>query len=188
MELMDAIRQRRSIRMFDGRPVSRDEIDQLISAATYAPSRFNIQPWHFHVAMGDARARVAEVMAMTTAYLEEYIDVLGPDGIEHAARFYADLGGAPVVIAISAQHVEDPTDWLDDTIAVGAALQSFLLAVVEHDLAACSLTAPHWIRDRLLAVFEIPRGSDIMALIVLGHADEVPVEKSLHTDVVTYLT
>jgi len=188
MELMDAIRQRRSIRVFDGRAVSREEIAELIDAAAYAPSRFNIQPWHFHVAMGHARGRVAEVMAMTTAYLEEYIDVLGPEGLEHAARFYADLGGAPVVIAISAKHVEDPTDWLDDTIAVGAALQSFLLAVVERGLAACSLTAPHWIRDRLLSVFEIPAGSDIMALIVLGHADETPLEKSRHTDVVTFLT
>lgn len=187
VELMDAIRARRSIRVFDGRPVDRETVDRLIDASTYAPSRFNIQPWHFHVAMGEARRRVAEVMAMTTAYLDEYLDVLGPDGIEHAARFYADLGGAPVIIGISAKHVEDPTDWLDDTIAVGAALENFLLAVADAGLAACSLTAPHWIRDKLLEVFEIPEGADIMALIVLGYGDETPWEKERHTDVATYL-
>lgn len=187
MELMDAIRARRSIRVFDGRPVDREMVDRLIDASTYAPSRFNVQPWHFHVAMGEARQRVAEVMAMTTAYLDEYLDVLGPDGIEHAARFYADLGGAPVIIGISAKHVEDPTDWLDDTIAVGAALQNFLLAVADAGLSACSLTVPHWIRDKLLEVFEIPEGADIMALIVLGYGDETPWEKERHTDVATYL-
>ncbi len=187
MELKDAIRNRRSIRVFDGKPVDRAVIDRLIDAATYAPSRFNVQPWQFHVATGDARTRVAEVMALTTAYLDEYIDVLGPDGLEHAARFYADLGGAPVIIGISAKHVEDPTDWLDDTIAVGAALQNFLLTVVDEGLAACSLTAPVWIRDKLLEVFEIAEGWDIMALIVLGYADETPWEKSRHTDVATYL-
>ncbi len=188
MELMDAIRARRSIRVFDSRPVDRALIDALIDAATYAPSRFNIQPWHFHVALGDARHRVGEVMAMTTAYLDEYIDTLGPEMVEHAARFYADLGGAPVAIGISAKHVDDPTEWLDDTIAVGTALQSFLLAVVENGLAACSLTAPHWIKDRLVEAFEIPEGSEIMALIVLGYADEVPQPKDRHTNVVTYLT
>lgn len=187
MELMDAIRARRSIRVFDGRPVDREIVDRLIEAATYAPSRFNVQPWHFHVAIGDSRQRVAEVMALTTAYLDEYLDVLGPDGIEHAARFYADLGGAPVIIGISAKHVEDPTDWLDDTIAVGAALQNLLLAVADSGLSACSLTVPHWIRDKLLDVFEIPEGADIMALIVLGYGDETPWVKDRHTDVATYL-
>jgi len=184
---MDAIRARRSIRVFSDRSVDRETVDRLIDASTYAPSRFNVQPWHFHVAMGEARARVAEVMALTTAYLDEYIDVLGPDGMEHAARFYADLGGAPVIIGISAKHVEDPTEWLDDTIAVGAALQNFLLAVVDQGLSACSLTAPHWIRDKLLEVFEISEGFDIMALIVLGYGDETPWDKSRHTDVATYL-
>lgn len=188
MELMDAIRARRSIRAFDGRPVDRATIDRLIDAATYAPSRFNIQPWHFHVCLGDARRRVAEVMALNTAYVQEYLDVLGPEGIEYAAKFYADLGAAPVIIGISAQHVEDPTEWLDDTIAVGAALQNCLLAVVNEGLSACSLTAPHWIRDQLVEVLQIPEGSDLMALIVLGYGEETPHEKDRHTDVVTYLT
>jgi nitroreductase len=187
MELTDAIRGRRSIRAFDGRSVDESIIGTLIDAATYAPSRFNIQPWHFHVASGDARKRIIEVMAMNTAYVQEYLDVYGPEVIEHAAKFYADLGNAPVVIAISAKHVDDATEWLDDTISVGTALQNFLLAVVEQGLAACSLTAPHWVRDKLMEAFEIPDGSEIMALIVLGYPAEEPLEKDRHTDIVTYL-
>lgn len=188
MELRDAIRSRRSIRVFDTRPVEREIIGRLIDASTYAPSRFNTQPWHFHVATGEARRRVAEVMAMNTAYVQEYLDVLGPEGIEHAAKFYADLGNAPVIIAISSKHVDDPTEWLDYTISVGAALENFLLAAVDEGLAACSLTAPHWVRDRLVEAFEIPEGSDLMALIVIGYGAETPHEKDRHTDVVTYLT
>ena len=188
MELRDAIRERRSIRVFESRPVDRATIDRLVDAATYAPSRFNIQPWHFHIATGEARRRVAEVMAMNTAYVQEYLDVLGPEVVEHAARFYADLGGAPVIIGISSKHVDDPTERLDDAISVGAALQSFLLAVVDEGLAACSLSAPHWVRDRLIEAFEIPEDSDLMALIVLGYGQETPHDKERHTNVVTYLT
>ncbi len=188
MEVFDAIRSRRSIRAFESRPVDREVIDRLIDAATYAPSRMNSQPWHFHVCTGDARKRVAEVMAMNTAYVQEYLDVLGPEVIEYAARFYADLGSAPVVIGISAIRVDDPTAWLDDAIAVGAALENLLLTVVEEGLAACSLTAPHWIRDRLVEAFEVADGSELMALIVLGYGCEIPREKERHTDIVTYLT
>lgn len=188
MELRDAIRARRSIRVFDSRPVDRAMLDRLVDAATYAPSRFNTQPWHFHIATGDARKRVAEVMAMNTAYVQEYLDVLGPEAIEHAAKFYADLGNAPVIIGISARHVEDPTEWLDDTISVGAALQNFLLTVVAEGLSACSLTAPHWVRDKLVEAFELPEGADLMALILVGYGAETPHEKDRHTDVVTYLS
>lgn len=188
MDLRDAISSRRSIRVFESRPVDRSMIDRLVDAATYAPSRFNTQPWRFHIATGAARKRIAEVMAMNTAYVQEYLDVLGPEVVEHAARFYADLGNAPVVIAVSAQRMDDPTDALNDTIAVGAAIQNFLLAAVDEGLAACSLTAPHWVRDRLIEAFEIPEGAELMALIVLGYAAETPHEKERHTDVVTYLT
>lgn len=188
MELRDAISSRRSIRAFKSRPVDRAILDRLVDAATYAPSRFNTQPWRFHIATGAARKRVAEVMAMNTAYVQEYLEVLGPEGVERAAKFYADLGSAPVVIAISARRMDDDTDMLNDTIAVGAAIQNFLLASVDEGLAACSLTAPHWVRDRLLEAFDIPEDSDLMALIVLGYAAETPRVKERHTDVVTYLT
>lgn len=188
MELMEAISARRSIRTFDGRPVPPEVLEKMIDAATYAPSRFNVQPWRFHVAVGEARKRVVEVMALNTAYVQEYLDVLGPEVVEHAAKFYADLGGAPVVIGVSAQHADDPVESLDDTIAVGAAMENFLLAGVELGVATCSLTAPHWIKDKLLEAFEIPEGSDLMALIIVGYADEEPHPKERHTDVAIYLT
>lgn len=187
MDLRDVILSRRSIRVFESRPVDRVILDRLVEAATYAPSRFNTQPWRFHIATGGARKRIAEVMAMNTAYVQEYLDVLGPEVVERAARFYADLGNAPVVVGISAKRVADDTEWLDDTIAVGAAIQNFLLAVVDEGLAACSLTAPHWVRDRLVEAFEIPEGSELMALIVLGYGAETPHKKERHADVVTYL-
>lgn len=187
MELTDAIRQRRSIRAFDGRKVEREVLDKLIDAATYAPSRFNKQPWHFHIATDDARRRIAEIMAMNTAYVQEYLDVLGPEGIEQAAKFYADLGGAPVIVAISSVRIDDPTEWLNESISVGAALENFLLSVVDQGLGACSLMAPHWVRDRLIEAFEIPEGSELMALVVLGYSQETPHEKERHTDIATYL-
>jgi nitroreductase len=188
MELIAAIRDRRSIRVYDGRPVDRAVIDELVRAATYAPSRMNSQPWHFHVAMGNARKRVGEIMAMTTSYLEEYIDVLGQEHLDRAARFYADLGSAPVVVGVSSVCTSDEHEARDNAISVGAAIENFLLVANEQGIGSCNLSVPHWIRDRLAAVFEIPEGREIMSLIVLGHADETPEPKDRHTNVVTYLT
>ncbi|MDO8880074.1 MAG: nitroreductase family protein [Coriobacteriia bacterium] len=188
MELMDAIRSRRSIRVFDGTPVAREVVDELVEAATYAPSRMNVQPWYFHVAMGESRARIAEVMAMTTSYLDEYLDVLGPEGVEHAAQFYAELGRAPVIIGIASPCTDDEHEARDYAISVGAALENLLLAAVGLGIGTCSISVPHWISDRLAEQFDIADGWQITSMIVLGHADEVPAPRERDTDVVTYLT
>lgn len=49
MELMEAIRTRRSIRKFQNRPVPDDMLKTIIEAAMLAPSAGNQQPWHFVV-------------------------------------------------------------------------------------------------------------------------------------------
>ncbi len=188
MELLEAVHGRRSIRVFDGRPIEHDLLVDILDAATYAPSRMNTQPWHFHVAAGDARGRAAEVMAMTTSHLEEYIDVLGKDAVEHAARFYADLGGAPVIIGVSSPIEEDCNVARDYAISVGAAIQNVLLVAHARGIGGCSISSPHWVRDRLSSVFNVQDGWEIMSLIVLGHGIEEPHERDRHTDVVTYLT
>jgi len=188
MELMDAIRGRRSIRVFDGTPVDRAVIDELVDAATYAPSRMNMQPWYFHVATGPARARVAEVMGMSTAHLTEYLDMLGPEGVERAARFYAELGNAPVVVGIAAPDTDDVYEARDIAISVGAAMQNFLLAAADHGLGACSISIPYWISDQLATVFEMAEGWSIVSMIVLGRPAEEPAPRERLTDVVTYLT
>ena len=47
---------RRSIRYFDTKPVSKDDILKLLELARLAPSVENTQPWHFHVFL-DAEKR-----------------------------------------------------------------------------------------------------------------------------------
>jgi hypothetical protein len=49
MEVLEAIRTRRSIRQFQERPVPEDLIEKLLRAAMSAPSARNGQPWQFVV-------------------------------------------------------------------------------------------------------------------------------------------
>lgn len=188
MELIEAVRGRRSIRMFDGRAVAPEVLADVLESATYAPSRMNTQPWHFHVATGEARTRVADVIALTTTYLEEYIDVLGAEAVKHAASFYADLGKAPVIIGVASPVVEDPSELRDYLISVGAAIQNVMLTAHDRGIAGCAISSPDWIRDRLSQVFVVQEGWEIVSLVVLGFAAEEPHERSRHADVVTYLT
>ena len=49
MDTLEAIRTRRSIRKYTSQPVSEEIINELLTAAMYAPSAGNEQPWHFVV-------------------------------------------------------------------------------------------------------------------------------------------
>ncbi|TRO56439.1 nitroreductase family protein, partial [Candidatus Bathyarchaeota archaeon] len=49
MDLVDIIKNRRSIRQYLPRKVEREKIDTILEAAQWAPSASNKQPWHFIV-------------------------------------------------------------------------------------------------------------------------------------------
>lgn len=66
MELMDAIRGRRSIRRFTEQPVTHDEIKEILDAARQAPSWANTQAWEFVVVRDRAR-----IEAIAGSYVEK---------------------------------------------------------------------------------------------------------------------
>ena len=49
MDALQAIHTRRSIRAYQDRPVSEELVQQILTAAMYAPSAGNAQPWQFVV-------------------------------------------------------------------------------------------------------------------------------------------
>ena len=60
MNLDQAIQERRSIRGFKKKPVSRALLEEIITLANRAPSSMNTQPWHLHVLTGEPLERVRE--------------------------------------------------------------------------------------------------------------------------------
>lgn len=188
MELHDAIRNRRSVRAFDGQPVDRAKVERLIYAASLAPSSHNTQPWHFHVAMGDTRDKLTEIVALSTVHLQEYLETLSTDQLEFAEKFFAGLGGAPVVIAVSVLDSDDELSRINTYLATGCAIQNLLLAAVEEDLACCNVTFAFWVRDRLAELLGVGSDREIVSLILVGHPAETPAEIPRRANVATYLS
>jgi nitroreductase len=53
--------ERRSVRFFDEKPVTKEEVLQLLELARLAPSVENLQPWHFHIILSkDMRHALTE--------------------------------------------------------------------------------------------------------------------------------
>src|SRR6516164_4947170 len=58
MDVYEAVRSRRAVRAFTDEPVSREVLERVLSAAAWAPSGSNIQPWHVYVLTGGPLAEL----------------------------------------------------------------------------------------------------------------------------------
>lgn len=175
MDVMTAIDERHSCRVFDGEPVPREIIDRLLHAAAQAPSAGNAQPWRFHVATGKTREALGEAMAMTTVHLQEYMDMFTSEQLDSFERFYSELGRAPVIIAVTVPPVHDDGERVNNYVSAGCALENVLLASVEFGISCCSITAPVWVRERLSEILSIGKDWEIVSLVLAGYAAETPV-------------
>ncbi len=79
MELINAIRERRSIRRFLDKPVPKDLLEKILRECTWASSSMNTQPWYFYVVTGETREKIVEICNSSFNFLEERLRELFSD-------------------------------------------------------------------------------------------------------------
>src|SRR6478735_12405835 len=74
MDVYEAVTSRRSVRGFTDRPVPSEALERVLSAAAWAPSGSNLQPWHAYVLTGaplaELKKRAGERLAAGDAWDE----------------------------------------------------------------------------------------------------------------------
>jgi len=60
MDLAAQIRNRRSVLVYEERPVATDLVAELLDAAVWAPNHHLTQPWRFVLVVGEGRTRMAQ--------------------------------------------------------------------------------------------------------------------------------
>jgi nitroreductase len=110
MDLYEAIMNRRSHRFFKPEMPPREKLEKVVNAALWAPSGTNAQPWEITVLAGRFRDEFVERASHCIAQMIPLLKAANvPEkGQEMVIKFFKDLGGAPVVIAITITRLEDP--------------------------------------------------------------------------------
>ncbi len=176
--ITDAIHTRRSIRRYTDQPIPPNLIDQLVEAATRAPSSHNRQPWRFAViTTSQAKEQLAEQMGkrLRTDRLRAADRV--QDIERDVARSRERITAAPVIIVacLSTSGLDDHHERLMAIQSVAAAIQNLLLAAHETGLGACWMAAPLYCLDVVREVLHLPDDWEAQALITIGYpkgADE----------------
>jgi nitroreductase len=168
MDVFEAIRTRRTHKVYGRDPVDRDTLDELLELARWAPNHHLTNPWRFRVVGPDTLARLKEAA--------------GPDAA-------GKLDRAPTLVIVSVVQSGDELQDEEDLLAGGVAAYIVLLAAHARGLVG------YW---RTPAVLRTPEGraaaglgddERFVALLHLGYPrqDKDAPERAPAGEYVTYL-
>jgi nitroreductase len=181
MDVLEAIKTRRSIRKYKDTPVDDKILGQVLEAAQWAPSWFNSQCWRFIIVRdADTKAALASALNSTRS-----------DGSNHASEA---TRSAPVVIVACAElgisgyyrgEVNtDKGDWFMFDVAL--AMQNMALAA--HALGLGTVHVGALDAGKITEIMNVPEGFAVVEVMPLGYPDQearVPPRKEL-SEIVFY--
>jgi nitroreductase len=173
MNVSDAIAQRRSIKKFQDRPVTREEIESLLEAAVLAPNHHLTQPWRFYVLGPEARRGYG--LALGERKARKLPD---PDAANAMrSKIGAEHEAFPALIAVAMVLHENPETREEDYAAVMQAIANIMLAAVERGLGTHMRTGAVMDDPAARAAVGVGEGERIVALVNVGVPAEVPAPK-----------
>jgi nitroreductase len=168
MDVETAIRTRRTHKAFAPEPLPREQIDELVELASWAPNHHLTVPWRFRVVGPQTLARLKEVA--------------GPEGA-------AKLDRAPTLVVVSCLLSGDPVEEEEDLHATAVASYIVLLAAHARGLAGYWRTPGILRSEEGRAAVGLPPQERFVGLLHLGRPrQEKPVPERPGADrVMTYL-
>lgn len=197
MEIIEAIKARKSIRGYKPDSVPRDVIEKVLGTAVRAPSGMNTQPWEFWVATGTAldnirneneRLFTAGTMPDAEMLHKPFTGIYRERQVELAKRIFElmdipreDRGkrtdwmkrgfryfDAPVAIAVGCEG--DMYEHVD-LLGIGALCQTLCLAALEFGLGTCIADQGIMYGEVWRSMAGVPADKHLAAGIAMGYPD-----------------
>jgi coenzyme F420-0:L-glutamate ligase / coenzyme F420-1:gamma-L-glutamate ligase len=181
-EFWRLIRGRRSIRRYKRQAIPKVRLEQILTAASWAPSAHNRQPWRFCVITGNP-VKMQLSRRMGDRWRQDLTaDGMAADLVEQRVAISHERmtsAGALVVACVSMEEMDvypDPqraeAEWLMAVQSTALACQNLLLAAHHYGLGACWMCAPLFVPELVQEALALPGGWHPQALITLGYPAE----------------
>jgi len=178
-EIIKAIKQRRSVREYEDKPVEKEKINQILEAGMWGPSAKNEQKWHF------TAIKNKEIMRKVTEMMVEKAFNQYPK-LKEKAKTMEDpvLYNAPLYVVIT---TPEDYKWADIDGAIAA--HDMILAAHSLGLGSCYIGMVRALKDdeEFKKLLQVPDSHKIIITMVFGYAKEEPEPKERNKDVVTWV-
>lgn len=154
MEVLEAIRKRRSIRKYKRDPIQEDAFQRILEAGRLAPSGKNFQPWKFIIVRDEGiKRKLAEASARQYFIAEAPIIIVACGFPEQS---YARLG-------------RYMSSWVVD---VAIAVEHMMLQATAEGLGTCWIGA--FEEKEVKKILQVPEEVRVLGLTPLGYPAENP--------------
>ncbi len=171
MDVMEAIRKRRSIRKYKDKPLAKETIDAILEAAKYAPTARNAQELEYKVITN------RHLMTKISAEISFTLKKEGAQATDRSDFFY----GAPLLIIIAGPN---DNKWVCHDAALAA--ENIMLYATSIALGTCFIGMVKRIENDATIMRELNMAENmtIGAAVICGYADETPEykEKKLNAE------
>ena len=199
MDVVETIRERRSIRAFKADPVGRERVEEILRIASLAPSAINLQPWEITVVMGEERERLSR--GLIKSYKEKqitcspgnvkplsetfskrgvesfllmnpYLEEMGLDFNRFVNEGSCNFYGAPVAMIFCLDNAFSKARLVD----IGIVLGYVTLIAMGFGLGTCPIGLINAYEEEIKEYLNIPENKDVAIGMALGYPDwESPI-------------
>jgi nitroreductase len=201
MDLLKAIKERKTIRAFKPDPVPKERIEEILKLAINAPSAINLQPWEFIVVTGEEKERLGRRLikaykekqiacspgnvkplpktygkrgAKTLELMKPFFEKMGVDINQYVNEGSCNFYGAPVAILLCLDDSFPKARMVD----IGLALGYLVLASHEFGLATCPIGLIIAYEDEIKDLLNIPENKNVIIGVALGYPDsDIPINR-----------
>lgn len=171
LTVKEAIIGRRSIKKFNGQPVDREDLLNIIDNAVWAPNHQYREPWRLVMACGPELQELHDVLRNVT--IPKWQELTQED-LEKKMQNFTTPGG--YVFVIVPEDVRQKVR-LEDYAAASALIQNMQLLAWDLGVGSCWKT-PEWLdsptfRESVGAKM----GERVMAMVQFGYFDDLPKAK-----------
>lgn len=172
MEVLEAIKTRRSIRKYKPTLVDDKTIELILEAARWAPSWSNTQCWRFIVVRdGDGKNRLADTVIDVSDRPNRAADAIRNAPVVIVAC--AELGRSGYYAREPREPVTDKGDWYMFDVAL--AMQNLTLAA--HSLGLGTVHVGAFDAKRTASILQVPPGFCVVVMTPLGYPESEPEVK-----------
>ncbi|OXM84833.1 nitroreductase family protein [Paenibacillus rigui] len=168
MELARIIKERRSVHQFEARPVSLEQVADLLNTAVWVPNHKMTQPWRFVIVHGEGRRRLADIARAAAEKRDP------ANAKELGQKFYDRFLSVPMFIAVIMKENTHPVVWEEDYASTSCLIHNFSLLAWEQGLGLVWETYPLLHNPEFRDVFGAGPGEKIIGSLHVGYPAKIP--------------
>lgn len=203
-ELANVMKNRRSIRQWQDKPVPEELLSQAIELATWTSNPGNMQNWRFYVVTNRANINaIADAVEAVSAELNSWPEIIKVTPARPAdappPRKSGFFRQAPALIVVGSKQVRSPQDnaleergkhdpraaqireWRNSANprlqTIGGLIAHLCLVFHQTGLGAVWMTGPIQAKGEIEKILKMPSDMDACACIPVGYPAETPVSR-----------